>query len=133
MSSISDRFIARTLQSAGERMLARQKEAILTEVTERTGNLRLGRTVTVISGQDGGTMIFEHRIYERFLDIRKPGTGKAKTKIRRIHNRFVMGMYNNVAYRLLHGFTDEVQAAMAEDIRRVASLGTITFGDGPQK
>ena len=133
MSQLSDRFIARTLQSAGQRMLASQREAILTEVTEHTGNLRLGRTITVISGQDGGTLLFEHRIYERFLDMRRPGTGSAKTKIRRIHNRFVMGMYNNVAYRLLHGFTDEVQAAMAEDIRKITTLGPISFGDGVQK
>ena len=30
MSQLSDRFIARTLQSAGQRMLASQREAILT-------------------------------------------------------------------------------------------------------
>lgn len=133
MSNLSDRFIARTLQSAGQRMLSSQKEAILTEVTEHTGNLRLGRKVTVISGQDGGTLLFEHKIYERFLDMRQLGARSAKGKIRRIHNRFVMGMYNNVAYRLLHGFTDEVQAAMAEDIGRIAELGPISFGDGVQK
>lgn len=130
MSSLSDRFIARTLQSAGERMLESQKQAILTEVTERTGNLRMGRTVTVVSGQDGGTLLFEHRIYERFLDMKPRGTGTAKKKVYRIHNRFMMRMFNSVAYRLLHGFTDEVQAAMAEDIRKVADLGPISFGDG---
>lgn len=129
MTRLSDRFIARTLQSAGERMLRSQKEAILSEVTEHTGNLRLRRSITVRQGQDGGTLDFRHTIYERFLDMKPGGAAAPKRKVRKIHNRFVMGMYNSVAYRLLNGFTEEVQAAMAEDIRKISDLGEISFGD----
>lgn len=72
-----------------------------------------------------------HPDYERFLDIRRDttrrrkGAGRRKSKKGyRIHNRFVMGHYYAIAFRVQNDFTEETRQL----IKRQWMKGG--FGDG---
>ena len=105
--SVKARFIAQTLEKAGAEMMARQGSAIASSVQERSGRLLDTRSIEVSTGDGAeGRLTFTHTVYERFLDMRQ--LGGVKHKRRRIHNRFVFGMYSSIAARLMHGFTQEV-------------------------
>lgn len=111
--SVKARFIAQTLEKAGTDMMSRQGSAIATTTNERSGRLLGSRSMEVASeGSDSARLTFTHTVYERFLDMRR--LGGFKHKRRRIHNRFVFGMYSSIAARLMYGFTQEV----ADAIRR---------------
>ena len=116
--SIRDRFVQETLRSEGERMLKRQGEAMRTAVRFRTNSLYANRTVSVSGGEYDGNLTFSHSLHERFLDLKTLRHGSVtvkRKKSRRIHNRFVWGMYNSIVERLLYGFTEEV----AESLRKM--------------
>lgn len=60
-------------------------------------------------------MNFEHLKVHRFVDMRtrtKKDGSKTKKKSYAIHNRIVMGQYNNLVRELAFGFTDEIKAQM---------------------
>lgn len=100
-------------------MLRRQSSAILSKLETRTGTLERSRSVRVSPESDSfdGRMTFQHISYERFLDLRRLRYGsKVVSRKRRIHNRFVFGAYSRIAERLMYEFTDEVSAAIWEQI-----------------
>lgn len=116
--SVKARFIAQTLEKAGADMMVRQGSAIATSTGERSGRLLSERSIEVATGDGAeGRLTFSHPIYERFLDMRR--LGGIKHKRRRIHNRFVFGMYSSIAARLMYGFTreviDEIKRAWPEE------------------
>ena len=130
MASVEQRFIFRSLENAGTLMLQRQEIAMRQEITERTGSLRQGRKVTVSEeGAYGGRLIFDHVIYERFLDMkhRDPAAASAHRKQRNIHNRYVFGMYNSVIYRLLYGLTADVRSQMVKEIQEIQHIAPSIF------
>lgn len=58
---------------------------------------------------------YEHLKVHRFVDMRtraKKDGSKVKKKSYAIHNRIVMGNYNNLVRELSFGFTDEVKAQL---------------------
>lgn len=116
--SIRDRFVQETLRTEGERMLKRQGEAMREAVRFHTNELYSNRSISVSGGEFDGKLEFRHTLHERFLDLKSLRHGSVtvkRKKSRRIHNRFVWGMYNSVAERLLYGFTEEV----AESLRKM--------------
>lgn len=96
-----DRFIQDTLRDAGDRLITRQGQEISANLKSRTGTLLSGRRVSVSANR----LTLTHPIYERFLDIKRLGKRKKRT---RIHNRFVYGTYSSIAERLLAGFAEDV-------------------------
>ena len=57
-------------------------------------------------------MNFEHLKVHRFIDMRtrtKKDGSKVKKKSYAIHNRIVMGQYNQLTRELAYGFTEEVK------------------------
>lgn len=82
--------------------------AVVFVLDSRTGNLRRSRSTRASSDR----LVFEHPIYERYLDMKRI-SGK-KRKSRKIHNRYVFGAFSSIAERLMYGFTDEVAAQFRE-------------------
>lgn len=82
--------------------------AVVFVLDSRTGNLRRSRSTRASSDR----LVFEHPIYERYLDMKRM-SGK-KRKSRKIHNRYVFGAFSSIAERLMYGFTDEVAAQFRE-------------------
>lgn len=117
--SVRDRFVKDVLESAGAKLLSRQGSAIASSVNQQSGRLMSGRKVTITGGGPdmSGKLTLEHPVYERFLDMKRPGKNGRKKRGRRIHNRFVFGAYASIAKNLMYGFTDEV----ASEIRQKCS------------
>lgn len=120
---VKERFIKETLESEGQRMLRNQGLAMEVGLRFHTGETYGRRRITVTEGDEmSGTLTFHHTVQERFLDLKRLRHGDTESKrpkSRRIHNRFVMGMYNAIARELMYGFTEEVAARIRE-----------TWGDG---
>ena len=117
--SVKGRFVKSILAEEGREMLSRQGVAIASKLETRSGRLLDSRHVSV-SGDDSmdGRLTFEHAAYERFLDLRRVHYGsKVVSRKRRIHNRYVFGAYSTIAARLMYEFTDEVAAAIREQMQ----------------
>lgn len=77
-----------------------------------TRNIVDRRTVRSESASDlSGKIVITHTAYERFLDMKALQYGsRVVRRNRKLHNRFVWGLYYSVAYRLLNDFTDRTAA-----------------------
>ena len=119
---VKERFIKETLESQGRRMLRAQGQAMEEALRFHTGETYGRRHITVTEGGEmRGTLTFHHTVQERFLDMRSLRHGSTESnrpKSRRIHNRFVMGMYNAIAQELMYGFTEDVAARIREKMKQ---------------
>ncbi len=71
----------------------------------RSGRLLNERTVTVA----GNKATLTHPIHQRFLDMRsRLRDGTKRKKAHKIHNSIIMGHYNEIAYKLRWGLTQDV-------------------------
>ncbi|HWK58102.1 MAG TPA: hypothetical protein VNQ80_12220 [Parapedobacter sp.] len=117
MSIIERKFIQHVLKEEGARFLRNQGREIRKQLVFHTKRLINERTFQV--NENGGmsaTLEITHPSYQRFLDIRRDtvrkrkGAGRRKSrKGYRIHNRFVMGHYYAIAFRVQNDLTDEVR------------------------
>ena len=116
---VRERFIKETLESQGQRMLRAQGLAMEEGLRFHTGETYGRRRITVTEGDEmSGTLTFHHTVQERFLDLKRLRHGSTESKrpkSRRIHNRFVMGMYNAIARELMYGLTEDVAARIREE------------------
>lgn len=119
---VKERFIKETLESEGRRMLRAQGLAMEESLRFHTRETYARRHIIVTEdGEMSGTLTFTHTVQERFLDLRRLRHGSTESrrpKSRRIHNRFVMGMYNAIARELMYGFTEDVAARIREEMER---------------
>jgi len=70
------------------------------------------------SSVTGNTLTITHPIYKRFLDMKaKQRDGKPRKRKYPIHNRIVFGHYNEIAYQLMYGFTDEVAEKIKQNFK----------------
>lgn len=119
---VRERFIKKTLESEGQRMLRAQGLAMEEGLRFHTGETFNLRSITVTEkGEMSGTLTFHHTVQERFLDMRRLRHGSTESKrpkSRRIHNRFVMGMYNAIARELMYGLTEDVAARIREEMEQ---------------
>ncbi|MGJ1419992.1 hypothetical protein ACR79T_10225 [Sphingobacterium spiritivorum] len=107
-------FIRHILKEEGKRLRSNQGRAIAKELKFHTNRLINDRVVNVLSQpQEGGTLRFTFPAYARVLDMKRERLkkrGKGKTmKSYRIYNRFVMGTYYSIAFRVANDFTDEMR------------------------
>lgn len=117
MADIKSIFIRDILREEGRRMLSNQGRAIRKEVQFHSYRLERDRTIDVLPTPiDGGTLKLTVPHYNRILDIKRERTkksGKGKTvRSLRIYNRFVMGAYYAIAFRVSNDFTKEVQRSI---------------------
>lgn len=112
------------------KMLRAQTQAIAKRINF-SANSRLdgGRSVTVESNPSAldGLAKFTHPGHERVLDInmRKLHRGEIGSDGRalkywqsfRIHNNFIWGHYNRIAYRLMYGLTAEVAEGIKNKLK----------------
>lgn len=111
---VRSRFVSDVLKNEGEWLLKSQGRAIASNIGERTGRLKVTRSVSVSGGEGAsGTLSFTHTAYERFLDMKFLSRGgKSVRSNKRIHNRYVFGTYAAIAARLMYGLTDDVIASI---------------------
>ncbi len=112
-SLVEQRFVEEVLTSEGARLLKNQANAMRARIKFRTGNILSARKTSISNGK----LVFEHAIYERFLDI---NVRKGGTRSRGIHNRFFYGHAITIRQQLGYGYTEEVigrlQAALDPNI-----------------
>ena len=114
---VRDRFIHKVLKEEGEKLLSSQTLVIGAKLESHTGALLNNRSAKAYGGNGDfeGVLVFEHPVYERFLDMPHLG-GREKGTKRKIHNRPILQTYNRVAARLMTEFTDAVQAQLRDEI-----------------
>lgn len=114
--SVRARFVRNVLEEEGRAMIRKQSAALSSQLESRSGHLISSRRVDISGGADmDGMMSFSHPDYERYLDIARPAKRKRR---RRIHNRYTFGAYQRIAERLMFEFTDDVAAAIREQMAR---------------
>lgn len=132
MSIIEKRFIEHVLREEGVRFLRNQGREIRKQLVFHTKRLINDRVARVYgTGDMSATLEITHPAYQRFLDIKqgtqrkRKGAGKRKSaKGYRIHNRFVMGHYLSIAFRVQNDLTEEMRTL----IRREWKKGGFTDG-----
>lgn len=123
MSYIKREFIRQVLEDEGKRLVKNQGIEIKKRLKFHTRRLIEDRTTSVSQNDDlSGKLTFTYPSYLRFLDmkrkVKRNKKGKA-TKIKkgyRLYNRFVMGHYNSIAYRLQNEFSSEVADAIRKEL-----------------
>ena len=120
---IKKEFVRRILKDESARLERNQGLQMRKLLHFHTGTLEREREFNV-SHQSGleGKLIFKHRAYQRFLDLRKKPIIKRGRRLRRkrypIHNKFVFGHYYSIANRLMVDFTNEVAAGLKREMER---------------
>lgn len=111
-SLVEQRFVQNILTSEGERLLKNQESALTARLHFHSGNIVSKRDIDVSSSNAfSGKLVLTHLAYLRFLDMKAVKYGnKVVKRNRRIYNRFVMGHYNSIAYRLMNDLTKETIA-----------------------
>ena len=123
MSYIKREFIRQVLEDEGKRLGKNQGIEIEKRLKFHTRRLIQDRTATVTQGDDlSGKLTFTFPAYLRFLDMKRKVKRNKKSKVTkikkgyRLYNRFVMGHYNSIAYRLQNEFSSEVADAIRKDL-----------------
>lgn len=112
--TIESTFIRDILKEEGARMKTNQGKAITREVKFHSYRLLQDRVVNILPTPNmGGTLRYSVPHYNRLLDIKrerkkKSGTGST-VKSLRIYNRFVMGTYYAIGFRVANDFTEIVR------------------------
>jgi DNA-binding cell septation regulator SpoVG len=106
---IKGRFIRKVLTETSQDIDKAQREKMS---SFRSGFWK-NRTFTVTDTN----MIYSHLKQHRFVDMRSRKTkeGKKKKKSHPIHNRIIMGHYNNIVKEMKFGFTDAVKESLTKN------------------
>jgi len=129
MSIIKQRFVQMVLKEEGERFLRNQGRELRKQLHFHTKRIINERDASVSSGDAmDGQLSISFVAYLRLLDLRrntkKKGSRGTSRRGYRIYNRFAMGHYYGIAFRLQNDFTDEVALA----IRRQWQKGALDGG-----
>lgn len=95
-------------------MKTNQGKAIARELKFHSHRLLQDRKVTILpSSEIGGTLSYSVPHYNRLLDLKrerkkKSGSGTTVRSLR-IYNRFVMGTYYAIGFRIANDFTEAVR------------------------
>lgn len=105
---IKGRFVRKVLTEASRDMDKAQREKLAGFRSAFWGN----RTFTVTDSE----LQYSHLKQHRYLDMRSRNTkdGKVKKKSHPIHNRIIMGHYNNIVREMKFGFTDAVKEQLKQ-------------------
>jgi hypothetical protein len=119
MSTLKKLFIRSILEDEGSRFLRNQGREIRAKLNFHTRRLFTDRKMNIVGGTNKyeGKLSISFPAYLRLLDAKRNPKGKDGRKIRKgyqLYNRFAMGHYYAIAFRLQNDYTDEV----ALNIRR---------------
>lgn len=119
-SLVEQRFVAEILSSEGARLLKNQQAAFAARLHFHSGNIVDRRRAEVTTdGQYSGMLTLTHTAYERFLDLKAMRYGsKIVRRNRKIHNRFVWGHFNAIAYRLANDLTESLSDRLRTEIQK---------------
>lgn len=120
MSIIRKRFVAQVLKEEGDRFLKNQGREIRKQLHFHTKRIVNERVTKVTSGDAmDGQLSISFVSYLRLLDLRKNTRSRSTNRITRkgyqIYNRFAMGHYYGIAFRLQNDFTDEMAASIKKE------------------
>lgn len=117
-SLVEQRFVEEILTSEGARLLTNQEAAFAARLHFHSRNIVERRKADVSGGADySGKLALTHTAYERFLDLKAMKYGsKVVRRNRKIHNRFVWGHFNSIAYRLANDLTRDVAARIRAEL-----------------
>lgn len=117
-SLVEQRFVEEILTSEGARLLKNQEAAFAARLHFRSHNIVSRRKTGVTAGAEySGKLAITHTAYERFLDLKAMKYGsKIVRRNRKIHNRFVWGHFNSIAYRLANDFTASVSTRIRAEL-----------------
>ena len=114
---ISKVFIQQVLAEGGRNINDASVRAIRKHIQfkySHTGRLENANTAVV----SGTTLTITHPIYKRFLDSRSTlRDGSRRKRAYPIHNKPVFGHYNEIAYKLMYGFTKDVAREIQEKLK----------------
>ena len=132
--AVRDRFIERTLDKYGDRMIQSIREGIIDNRYEGTGELLQSvRKQTNASDEYlSGVLSLAMAMHGRYNDInathkyklktenpeKNRSHYKPKTKRTGFYTRNVMGNLNGIIYSILYGLTDEVVAGIKEELHQ---------------
>jgi hypothetical protein len=100
---IEKRFIKSSLEQTAKKISA--------DVYKKTASFRSTFWKANSFSSSDDTMVYNHSIKNRFVDMRtrnKQGV-KVKKKSHVVHNRIVMGNYSGLVRELSFGFTEEIK------------------------
>lgn len=110
-------FIEQILKAEGKATKASTLRAVRKQILfkyGRTGRLENDNTESV----SGNTLTITHPLHKRFLDMKtKQRDGQLRKKKYPIHNKIIFGHYNDIAYKLMYGFTEEVARNIRENFK----------------
>lgn len=102
-NAIEKRFIKSSLEKTAKNISA--------DVYKKTSSFRSNfwRANSFSSSED--TMVYNHSIKNRFVDMRTRNKNGAKVKKKShvVHNKIVMGNYGQLVRELSFGFTEEIK------------------------
>lgn len=119
-------FVSAILKQNAEAIRKEQSQVVddwdLFETGKLKSSLQGGFSV---QNQDGGAKLsMRYLTYARFLDMKRPGTSKAKREAYHLYNRIVFGfLYGQMLPTIRFGFTEDIKRQVAASI---ASTGTGT-------
>lgn len=122
MSIIQQQFITSVLRDEAARLKKNQGLAMKKLLHFRTGELFNNRETTITpEGTMGGRLTFRHTAHQRFLDmkrkVRNKRSGRIGNKSYPIHNKYVMGHYSSIGYRLMYDLTQDVVEGIKRDLK----------------
>lgn len=106
---IKGRFIRKVLTDTSKEMDQAQRK----KMSGFRSQFWNSRSFTITDNQ----LDYSHLRQHRFVDMRSRNTkdGKQKKKSHPIHNRIIMGNYNNIVKELKFGFTDAVKEQLLSE------------------
>lgn len=119
MSIIRKKFVEAILKEEGERLIRNQGREIRKKLHFHTHRLINDRSMKVTSSNDSdGQLSITFPSYLRLLDLRRNTRDRGSKRINRkgyqIYNRFALGHYYGIAFRLQNDFTEEVKEALVK-------------------
>jgi len=111
---IKDTFIRDVLQREGKAIDDAMEAAINNRLRFHFGRLNKARKYKVNNGE----LNFNINIAQRFLDLNaKLRDGTKRKKKYPIYNKIIFGHYNEIAYKLMYGFTQDVADDIAKQFK----------------
>lgn len=117
-SLVEQRFVEEILTNEGARLLTNQEAAFAARLHFHSKNIIARREAEVSAGAAySGKLALTHTAYERFLDLKAMKYGsKIVRRNRKIHNRFIWGHFNSIAYRLANDLTENVAVRIRSEL-----------------
>lgn len=109
-SIIERRYISNTLKETGD-FIESSQDRLFSRFNFKSSDISEKRSLTVTNNK----LTLLHLAKTRFIDMKRIN-GRTKKRYP-IHNNIVMGYYNGLIRKLHFGFTQEVKAIIAQELK----------------